>query len=147
MFPAEGAEAASTKTVSSSGPTSVAVGSFAQTLGPALAQTPRDKSCGCQWVAKHIQQDCFSMFMCVFCLCTHLPVVDIYISVQSCPTSWCYAHIFGDILSSAVRFFFSSFCAETLNFISLILPHRRRETGYPSLSNYKRLESQVRREK
>lgn len=42
-FPAEGAEAASTKTLSSSDPVSVAIGSFAQTLSPALAETLRTR--------------------------------------------------------------------------------------------------------
>lgn len=107
LFPAGGGEAASTKTVSSSGPTPVAIGNFAQTLSPALAQTPRDKSCGCHWVTKPHTRTVFTWsHACFPCAYTCLLLTSTF--QQSCPTLWCYAHIFDDILSPVVKYIFFS---------------------------------------
>lgn len=95
---------------------------------------------------------------------THTPGLFVHVHMRILPmhTPACSWHLYfntelcacGAMHTSLVTFsalplntFFPSFCAETLHFISLILLHKCRETRSPSLSNCKRLESQVRGEK
>lgn len=132
------------KTFSWSGAAGVATAIFEQTLTSAFADTKRPGLC--PWLAKAVAGFLhpYVYFGCAY-PCLFLRTAFQYRVVQPCCATHTFLMAFSALQLNTPFFFF--FWAETLHFISLILPHRHRETRYSSVSNYKRLQSQVKREK